>query len=404
MRLVSRRFDDPQPEGEITGMTAPGSSLQPTLPRDFYQTQEHWAMEKERIFCHEWVCIGREEEVPNPGDYLLLDIAGESILLVRTRERALAAHYNVCRHRGSQLVLGVDARPRSGSAVGPSGTFTSGIKCPYHSWTYELSGQLRTAPWLDESSGFRKEELPLYPVGVEIWGGFVFVRLGPTADATATASPTALSDQLGAATERIKRYPLAELRIARRIAYEVSANWKVILENYNECYHCGPVHPELCRVVPAFKQKGGMDLDWDRGVPHREGAWTFTMSGTTNRQPFAGLNEDELTRHKGELLYPNFMLSLSAEHAAAFTLWPGGPDRTTILCDFLFHPAEMARPDFDPNDAVEFWDITNRQDWVICESVQRGMGSRMFRQGFYAPMESLSLDIRRYIKERLGPV
>lgn len=363
-------------------------------------------MEKERIFCHEWVCVGREEEVPNPGDYLLLAVAGESILLVRTRERTLAAHYNVCRHRGSQLVLGVDAKPQAGtggSSVGPSGTFTSGIKCPYHSWTYELGGQLRTAPWLDEGSGFRKEDLPLYPVGVETWGGFVFANLGVGAEASPkTGEARSLADQLGAATERTRRYPLAELRIAKRITYQVAANWKVILENYNECYHCGGVHPELCRVVPAFKQKGGMDLDWDRGVPHREGAWTFTMSGTTNRQPFSGLNDDELTRHKGELIYPNFMLSLSAEHAAAFTLWPSGPDRTTIVCDFLFHPAEMARPDFDPRDAVEFWDITNRQDWVICESVQRGMQSRMFRQGFYAPMESLSLDIRRYINERLG--
>ena len=156
-------------------------------------------------------------------------------------------------------------------------------------------------------------------------------------------------------------------------------------------------------MVPAFKQKGGADLDWDRGVPHREGAWTFTMSGTTSRRPFPGLNDDELIRHKGELLYPNFMLSLAAEHAAAFTLWPHEAGRTTVICDFLFHPDEMARPAFDPMDAVEFWDITNRQDWVICESVQRGMGSRKFTRGFYAPMESLSLDIRNYLTDRLPP-
>jgi Rieske 2Fe-2S family protein len=182
----------------------------------------------------------------------------------------------------------------------------------------------------------------------------------------------------------------------------VAANWKVILENYNECYHCGPVHPELCRVVPAFKQKGGMQLDWDRGVPHREGAWTFTMSGTTNRSPFAGLNEDELARHKGELVYPNFMCSLSADHVAAFTLWPHAAGETTVICDFLFHPDQMSRGDFDPMDAVEFWDTTNRQDWTICASVQRGMSSRVFTRGYYAPMESLSQDIRRYIAERFG--
>ncbi|HSE43904.1 MAG TPA: aromatic ring-hydroxylating dioxygenase subunit alpha [Gemmatimonadales bacterium] len=388
-------------------MSSPHSPLEPTLLREYYFSPEIFGKEKERIFFGQWMCVGREEEVPNPGDYLLLDVVGESVVLVRTREGKLAAHYNVCRHRGSQLVLGVDPKPRrwadkatgDKATSGPSGTFTSGIKCPYHSWTYELSGSLRTAPFLDQGSGFRKDQLPLHSVDVDVWGGFVFLRLGSAE--SGSRNPESLSLQLGSAADRTKRYPLTELRIARRIGYEVEANWKVILENYNECYHCGGVHPELCKVVPAFKQKGGMDLDWDRGVPHREGAWTFTMSGTTNRKPFAGLNEDEQTRHKGELLYPNFMLSLSAEHAAAFTLWPTSPNHTTILCDFLFHPSEIAQSDFNPNDAVEFWDITNRQDWVICESVQRGMASRVFRQGFYAPMESMSLDIRRYIRERL---
>lgn len=369
-------------------------ALEPTLERESYLSPDTFARERERIFAREWMCVGREEELPGAGDYLLLDLVGERLLLVRGRDGRLYAHYNVCRHRGSELVLGVDAKPWAGPDVRPAGSFSSGIRCPYHAWTYQLDGTLRTAPFLEEGEGFCKEDLPLYGAAVESWGGFVFVRLdgadGPT-----------LRDQLGAAPGRVARYPLAELRIARRIAYDVGANWKVILENYNECYHCGPVHPELCRVVPAFKQHGGAELDWDRGVPHREGAWTFTLSGTTTRRPFAGLNADELIRHKGELLYPNFMVSLSAEHAAAFTLWPHAHDRTTVLCDFLFHPDEMARPDFDPMDAVEFWDITNRQDWVICESVQRGMGSRRFRRGFYAPMESLSLDIRRYIQDRL---
>ncbi len=371
-------------------------SLEPTLPRDHYLTPAAFEREKERVFFSQWFCVGREEEVPNPGDYLLLDVAGESLLLVRSREGALHAHYNVCRHRGSQLVLGVDPKPHAaGSKTGPSGNFSSGIKCPYHAWTYNLDGALRTAPYLEEGDQFCKEDLPLHPAAVSTWSGFVFLKLSPKEGGT-------LEQQLGGAPERVKRYPLAELRIARRIRYEVAANWKVLLENYNECYHCGPVHPELCKVVPAFRQKGGMDLDWDRGVPHREGAWTFTMSGTTTRRPFAGLNEDELVRHKGELMYPNFMLSLSAEHAAMFTLWPHDFGRTTVLCDFLFHPSEMARADFDPADAVEFWDITNRQDWVICESVQRGMASRVFQQGFYAPMESLSLDIRDYLRRRLG--
>ena len=365
-----------------------GTALERTLHRDYYLSEQLFALERERIFYRDWFCAARDEEIPNPGDYLVRDVAGESVLVVRTRGGGLAAHYNVCRHRGSQLV------PDCGR-----GSFSGGIRCPYHSWTYTLEGALRTAPFLEESDGLGKRDLSLHPVGVESWGGFIFLHLTP---AEATARGQTLQAQLGGVPERLRRYPLSELRVAKRIEYEIAANWKVMLENYNECYHCGPVHPELCRLVPAFKQRGGADLDWERGIPHREGAWTFTGSGTTNRAPFEGLSEDERVRHKGELVYPNLLLSLSAEHVAVFTIWPHAPARTTVVCEFLFHHGEMARPDFDPSDAVDFWDLVNRQDWAICESVQRGMTSRVFQTGYYAPMESWSLDIRRYVGERLG--
>ncbi len=367
---------------------SPGGALEATLHRDYYLSDHIFALERERIFFREWFCAAREEEIPEAGDYVVREVAGESVLIVRTRDGSLAAHYNVCRHRGSQLV-----------PAGARGTFGGGIRCPYHSWTYTLEGALRTAPFLEESEGLAKGNLSLHRVGVASSGGFVFLNLTPAA---AEADGKTLEAQLGGVPERLQRYPLSELRVARRIEYQVVANWKVVLENYNECYHCGPVHPELCRLVPAFKHRGGADLDWERGIPHRDGAWTFTASGTTTRTPFEGLNQDELVRHKGELVYPNLMLSLSAEHVAAFTIWPKGPASTTVICEFLFHPAEMAKPGFDPADAVDFWDLVNRQDWAICESVQRGMTSRVFRSGYYAPMESWSLDIRRYIRERLG--
>ena len=362
--------------------------MERTLDREFYFSKEIFAREKERIFCREWIVAGREEELPAAGDYLIVQVAGESVLVVRTRAGTLAAHYNVCRHRGSRLVP-EDSR----------GSLGGSIRCPYHSWTYALDGALRTAPYLDEDDGLSKTSLGLYPVGIESWGGFVFLNLTP---AEASSRNYGLLSQLGAVPERLQRYPLAQLRSGRRIVYQVEANWKVLLENYNECYHCGPVHPELCRLVPAFKQRGGSDLDWERGIPHREGAWTFTESGTTNRRPFDGLDDDERTRHKGELIYPNFMISLSADHVTAYTVWPRTPRHTTIVCDFLFHPAEMALAEFDPADAVDFWDKVNRQDWAICENVQRGMQSRVFQHGYYAPMESASLDIRRYVGEKLG--
>lgn len=371
--------------------------LERTLPRRAYFDDDVFRQERERIFAHDWFCVGREESLPSPGDYTVVSVAGESVLLVRGAEGRVRGFYNVCRHRGCQLVLTGEA-PAAREQVGPVGRFAAGIRCPYHSWTYALDGALRSAPFLDQDDGFAKEDLPLHPVGVDAWGGFLFVRLGSRSGHDGPS----LELQLGEAPARVARYPLAGLRTARRIVYDVAANWKVMLENYNECYHCAGVHPELCAIVPAFKYRGGSELDWERGIPHRPGAWTFTASGTTTRAPFPGLNDDERVRHKGELLYPNLMLSLSADHAAAFTLWPAGPQQTAITCDFLFDPEEMAKPGFDPTDAVEFWDITNRQDWTICEGVQRGMRSRMFESGFYAPMERWSLDIRRYVREHLG--
>ena len=365
------------------------TELMRTLPGSAYLLADRFALEVDRIFHREWVLVGREEALPVPGDYHRFDVAGESVIVLRDRDGDLCGFYNVCRHRGSQLVP--DDEP-------PDGRFKGSIRCPYHAWTYGLDGRLRNAPYLTESDGLRREQLSLHPIAVERWGGFVFVNLTPE-DLTPERS---LRATLGPVIGRTANYPLDDLRTGRRLSYDVAANWKVIVENYNECYHCGPVHPELCEVVPAFKRSGGRDLDWESGIPHRDGATTFTMTGTTDRAPFPGLTDEERRRHKGELVYPNLMLSLSADHVAAFILRPVHAGRTRIDCHVLFHPGEIARRGFDHSDAVEFWDLVNRQDWRVCESVQRGMGSRVFERGYYAPMEDQSLDIRRYLAATLG--
>lgn len=357
-------------------------ALEPSLPRDAYWGAAFYAREQEAIFWNQWFCAGRAAELPSTGDYRVLDVAGESVILIRG-EDGLHAHLNFCRHRGSRLLCG-------------QGTVRGTIRCPYHSWAYAVDGRLVASPFVAESA-IPAQSRRLHSVGVEQWQGFVFVHLSPERAAEDGAT---LAAQLGPIPERLARYPFAELRAARSLRYDVRANWKVMLENYNECYHCAGVHPELCRVVPAFKRRGGAELDWEHGIPHRQGAWTFTTDGTSVRAPFATLDDEEKVRHKGELIYPNFMLSLAADHVAAFSLWPSGPAQTTILCDFLFDPAEMAKSNFDPADVVEFWDLVNRQDWRICESVQSGMRSRAFDRGYYAPMEDASLDIRRYLSER----
>jgi Rieske 2Fe-2S family protein len=375
------------------------STLEESLPGSWYVSSEIFDREKEAIFFQEWFCVGREEEVSTTGDFLVRDLAGESILIVRAKDGTINAFYNVCRHRGCRLVLDDAPALSDDDRPGPNGKFRGAIRCPYHSWTYGLDGDLRAAPFLPETDEVRKAEFSLEPLALDVWGGFIFVRL--RSDGASGTSRT-LSDHLGSLPERFVRYQLHELRIAKRLVYRVEANWKVVMENYNECYHCGGVHPELCEVVPAFRQDGGSNLDWEDGVPHREGAYTFTRSGTTNRAPFPALNEHERTVHYGEISYPNMLISFAADHVAAFTLWPQSPDRTTIVCDFLFDQTEMAKDDFDPSDAVEFWDLVNNQDWTICRGVQRGMTSRSFKVGYYAPMENDSLDIRRYVTDRLG--
>jgi len=359
--------------------------LQRSLPREAYWDPAFFERERQAIFWDQWFYVGRAEQLAAPGAFVVLDVCGESVIVIRAEDGELHGHLNLCRHRGSRLLCG-------------EGMQRGAIRCPYHGWSYALDGTLVASPFV-AADDVPPESRRLHRVGVDTWGGFLFVNLSPE---RAEREGRTLAVQLGRAPERLARYPLAELRVARSIRYDIAANWKVMLENYNECYHCAGVHPELCRVVPAFKSHGGAELDWERGIPHREGAWTFTFSGTTTRAPFATLNGDERVRHNGELLYPNFMLSLSAEHVAAFCVWPHAPDRTTIVCDFLFHPDEIAKADFEPRDAVDFWDLVNRQDWKICESVQQGMSSRAFRYGYYAPMEDWSLDMRRYIAERLG--
>jgi Rieske 2Fe-2S family protein len=369
--------------------------LERTLPSSWYRSEEVFKTEKERIFCREWIGVCRDAELPRPGDHLVLDVLGESVLVVRNREGQLRAFFNVCRHRGSRLCR----TPAETASLGVAlpGGITAGrmIVCPYHQWSYDFDGALVAAPHMGGAAGFKKQDFSLYPVGIDTWGGFVFLNLTPT-----DARP--LAEQLGGIADRLRRYPLSELRVGATIRYEVAANWKIICENYNECYHCGAVHPELCAVVPSFRDGGGANLDWNRGIPHREGAYTFTRSGTTSRRAFPGLDADEQVRHKGELVYPNVFLSVACDHVAAFILHPRGPERTDITCHFLFEVHEISKPGFDPSDAVEFWDLVNRQDWAICAGVQNGIRSRVHAHGYYAPMEDWNLDIRRYVTERIG--
>lgn len=366
--------------------TGPGG-LQAALPREMYVDVAAFERERDRVLFGEWFCVGRRADLglDEPRRVAVVDVVGESVLVTSDDACELRAAYNVCRHRGAQIVA---AEP----GAAPSCTAAGSLRCPYHSWTYALDGSLLKAPHADLADA----DLPAFSlkaVAVDDWAGFVFVHLGGPA--------TSLAEATARPARTLAHHDLGGLVTGLRLSYEVAANYKVVAENYNECYHCGPVHPELTRLVPAFGG-GGAGLDWDAGVPHREGAWTFTMTGTTDRAPLPGLDAEERVRHKGELVHPNLMLSASADHVAALVLLPQSVGHTRIECLLLFHPDAVADPDFDPSDAGDLWDLVNRQDWAICESVQRGMSSRSYTHGWFAPMEDDSADIRRWLLPRIA--
>ena len=353
--------------------------MEKTLHKDLYFEPDWFKKECENIFHKEWFCCGREEDIPDIGNYKVINIGEESIFLLRSNDQKIRAFFNFCKHRGCQLL-----------EEGTEGRLKRNIICPYHSWTYNFDGSIAKTPHLDVDLDNKK--FHLNQVKLDTWGGFIILNLGGEGH---------LDKQIGNIKEQFKRYPLDELLSSSKYNYSVQSNWKVIIENYNECYHCAGIHPELCQVVPAFKENGGSSLNWETGIPQREGTNTFTFTGTTNRPPFPGLNDDEKEKHFGQAIYPNLLISLSMDHVAAFIVSPEGPDRTSIDCRILFHPESTSMKDFDPSDAAEFWHMINKQDWNICEKVQKGMNSSAFEYGFYGEMEDENLDIRKYISEKL---
>lgn len=355
--------------------------MEKSLEREFYFSDEIFHQELESIFYSDWICCGREEDLDSTGSYKIFSIGNENLFAIKDKNNDIKIFHNFCKHRGCQIFEDEESSP-----------LKRNIRCPYHSWVYNFDGSLYKAPHLDLDTNDKK--FHLNQVSSETWGGFIFINL--------SKNPSSFKKYIKNISDQFIRYPLSELVSSRSYRYEVEANWKVIVENYNECYHCAGVHPELVGIVPAFKDNGANGLDWDKGIPHRTGANTFTFSGTTNRDPMPGLNQSEKENHFGQALYPNLMMSLSMDHVAAFILKPLSPNETIIDCRILFHPEESDKSDFDPDDAAEFWNLVNNQDWNICERVQKGMQSRSFQYGYYAPMEDESLDIRKYIQGKLN--
>jgi Rieske 2Fe-2S family protein len=351
-----------------------------SLPARFYTDPEHYRSELERFFFGMWICAGRAEQLACAGDYLLRDLGSESVIITRGDDETLRAFYNLCRHRGTRLCEAAE------------GHFTGMIRCPYHAWAYDLAGGLVAAPQMHDLPHFREEDYPLIGIALGLWDGHIFLNLAE--------NPPPLGTQLAGLPAKFRAWGMEELRLGKRIVYDVAANWKLVIQNYSECLHCPGVHPALQRLshflsgenepANASYLGGRMEL--------REGIETLSMDGLRNRDCLPGLAAEDCRRVYYYAVLPNLLLSLHPDYMMTHTLWPRAVDRTEIVCEWHFHPQAMADPGFSPDAAVEFWDMTNRQDWHVCEQMQLGVGSRAYRPGPYSNREDLLLGFDRLIR------
>jgi Rieske 2Fe-2S family protein len=333
------------------------------------------------FFFEGWICAGRADTIPTAGDYFLRAIAGESIIILRGEARAIEAFYNVCRHRGTRLCSAAQGR------------FPGRIQCPYHGWTYAFDGRLLGAPHMDPSN-FQRADYPLHKLHTSLWDGHIFINAHP--------QPEPLTKQLADLPARFAPWRMHELRLHKRINYDLRANWKLIVANYNECLHCPLLHPALNQLTDY--------LGSDNESPHpsyiggamgfRGTAETMSIDGKRRRDYLPGLSDNERGKVFYYVVYPNLLLSLHPDYMLTHTLWPRAVDRTEVVCEWYFHPTELAKADFVAEDAVEFWDLTNRQDWQIIELSQSGIESRAYTPGPYSHREELLYAFDRMVLQR----
>lgn len=353
-----------------------------TLAREYYLSPEIFAAEQERIFTKQWFCAGHVSRIPEAGDYFLLDAFGESLIILRDHDEEIRAFYNVCRHRGTSMCEESEGR------------FSKSIQCPYHAWTYSLDGRLIGAPLMKGVEDFNKDEYPLHAVDLRIWEGFVFLNLA--------AAPEPFERTFAPIIDKFSKWNLPILKSERRIIYDVKANWKFIFQNYNECYHCPPVHPQLARISPSTSGENDLvEGSFIGGFMTIEGADSLTYSGRVCAMPVADLASEDLHRVYYYSIAPNMLLSLHPDYVMFHTIWPQSPDCSLIHCEWLFHPEASSRADFNPGDGIDFWDETNRQDWHMCELSQRGVSSRAYQPSPYSPREALPAAFDRHYLEQM---
>ncbi len=338
------------------------------LPKAAYVDPAVLAWERAHVFSG-WLCVGRAEDVPTGGSMKAYDLGESGVLVVRDADGMLRAFENACRHRGHELLpCGETAQPKA-------------IVCPYHAWSYELDGSLKGAPGFKDHGDFDRSQFGLFAMPVQEWHGWIFV------DPSGRAG--SFADHVGDLEDIVTRYDAASLRSPVTHTYDVAANWKVIIENYQECYHCSMIHPELCRVSPPTSGENiDRPGDWVGGWMNlRDGAVTMSLDGSSKGATIGWLDEQEQHTVMYLAVLPNLLISMHPDYVMTHLLTPITPDLTRISCSWAFPAGVVETDGFDPAYAVDFWDLTNQQDWAACAGVQRGIKAPSFVPGPLAPEE-----------------
>ncbi|MFE6844111.1 aromatic ring-hydroxylating dioxygenase subunit alpha [Streptomyces sp. NPDC057686] len=372
-------------------MTTTGlpESLIATLPGDYYTAPAIFRLEQERIFETMWFCVGRSSELAKPGAFRTVDVGRESVLVTRARDHVVRAYFNVCRHRGAKL------------CTEPAGEVRRAFQCPYHAWTYDLDGKLIAAPNLTKMPDVGRTEFGLAPVPVREWLGYVWVCLAD--------SPPSFEEQvMGAAVERlgdaqsIERYGIEDLEVGRRIVYDVKANWKLIIENFMECYHCATIHPELTEVLPEFADGYAAQYYVGHGAAFGEGIQGFTVDGSEGLDRIPTVSPDQDRKYYAITVRPQVFVNLVPDHVIFHRMYPVAADRTIVECDWLYLK-DVVDGGKDVSRSVELFDRVNRQDFDACERCQPAMSSRMYAKGgVLVPSEHHIGAFHDWVRARLG--
>ena len=355
-----------------------------TLPGKYFSSPDIHEMETRKIFRRKWICVGRASDIPRSGDYFLREFDGESFILVRDDQSQVNCFYNVCRHRGTRM------------NEESCGHFKQRIQCPYHAWTYDLHGNLKAAPNMTGVSDFDVKDYSLQTVSCVVWQGFVLINLDQNCPP--------FESSYGSILSRFDDWELEDLVSAHQITYDLQANWKVVFQNYSECYHCSLVHPQLNPVTSVKTSSNDFEEGPFLGGPMilSDAYDTVSMGGALCGDLLPRLSEEDRNRVYFYTIFPSLFISPHPDYVLTHRIERQSSDSTRIVCDWLFPQDVIDRPRFDPTKAVEFWDLTNRQDWHVCELTHQGVRSKAYRPGHYSNLESIVAAWDRHYLQVMG--